>query len=132
MLKITIADADKLLSAMEDFQGDVELTINDVLHNYAGPLAQESILRLIPVSGKHWKGKAPAAKTGKSLRNNNGNLYVEVTTTKKYQYLYFPNDGSNTRRHVGNQQFFEKGGEAVKDDIIERCVVKLTNNFEGA
>lgn len=130
MFKISFSDADKLLNAMKDFQGDVEPTINDVLHNEAAPLAQEAIRRLIPVSGKSWKGKAPAAKTGNSLRNVNGNLSVTVTTQKKYQYLYFPDDGTSTTRHAGNQQFFGKGGEAVKDEIIERCIAKLTNNFE--
>lgn len=130
MLKINFSDAEKLQAAMKAFQGEVEPTINDVLHNEAAPLAQESIRRLIPVSGKTWKGKAPAAKTSQSMRNINGNLSVTVTTAKKYQYLYFPNDGTNTRRHIGNQQFFEKGGEAVQDEIIERCISKLTNNFE--
>ena len=130
MMKINFADSDKLISAMKAFQGEVEPIINDVLHNQAGELIQDSIRRLIPVSGKTWIGKAPAAKTGKSLQNVAGNLSITVTTSKKHQYLYFPNDGSNTRRHVGNQQFFEKGGEAVKDDIIERCILRLSNKFE--
>ena len=129
MMKINFSDSDKLLSAMKAFEGEVEPIINDVLHNQAGELIQESIRRLMPVSNKTWKGKAPAAKTGKSLQNVVGNLSITVTTSKKHQYLYFPNDGSNTRRHVGNQQFFEEGGEAVKDDIIERCVERLINNM---
>lgn len=128
--KIEVADVEKLQSAMESYQGNVEETINDVLHNQGGALIQESIQRLIPVSGKSWKGKAPAAKTSNSLQSINTNLAVTVTTTKKYQYLYFPDDGASTRRHVGNKRFFEKGGEAVKDEIIERCISRLTNNFE--
>lgn len=129
MLKINFSDTEKLQAVMKAYQGEVETAINDVLHNEAAPLAEEAIQRLIPVSGKHWKGKAPAAKTAKSLRNIPANLAVTVTTEKKYQYLYFPNDGTNTRRHVGNQQFFEKGGEAVQNEIIERCIGRLTNNF---
>lgn len=130
MLKINFSDAEKLQSAMKAYQGEIEPTINDVLHNQGGVLIQDSIQRIIPVSGKSWKGKAPAAKSSKSLRSINTNLAVTVTTMKKYQYLYFPDDGTSTRRHVGNQRFFERGGEAVKDDIIERCISKLTNNFE--
>ncbi len=129
-IQMSVAEFEKLQSAMKEYQGDVEATINNVLHNQGGALIQESIQRLIPVSGKSWKGKAPAAKTSKSLQSINTNLAVAVTTTKRYQYLYFPNDGTNTRRHVGNQRFFEEGGEAVKDEIIERCIGKLTNNFE--
>lgn len=128
--KISIADIEKLQIAMKEYQGDAETAINDVFHNQGGELIQESIRRLIPVSGKTWKGKASPAKSSNSLKSVNTNLAVTVTTTKKYQYLYFPNDGTNTRRHVGNQQFFEKGGDAVKDKIIERCISKLINNFE--
>lgn len=129
MLRINFAEADKLIEVMKEYQGDVENSINDVLHNQGGDLIQKSVQQLIPVSGKSWKGKASAAKSSNSLRNINENLGVTVTTQKKYQYLYFPDDGTNTRRHVGNQRFFEKGGEAVKDEIIERCISKLTNNF---
>lgn len=128
--KINVAEFEKLQDAMKEYQGDTESAINEVLHGEAGTLIENSIQQLIPVSNKNWKGKAPAAKTSKSLRSINENLAVSVTTTKKYQYLYFPNDGTNTRRHVGNQQFFTRGGEAVQDEIIERCITKLTKNFE--
>lgn len=129
-LTVEAKDFNRLEEALKDFQGNAEEVINDVLHNFAGPQMQESILRLMPVSNKRWKGKKPAAKTGKSLTQKNHNLGVTVTTTKNYQYLYFPDDGTNTKNHAGNQQFFWRGGEAVKDDIIERCVGKITNEIE--
>lgn len=128
-LNITASEFDKLHKAMKEFEGDVEKTINDVLHNEAGQLIQDSIRNLIPESHRDWKGKKAAAKEGNSLMSVNENLAITVKTTKAYQYLYFPNDGSNTRKHAGNQQFFEKGGEAVKSEIIERCITKLTNKF---
>lgn len=127
MFKLEFSDAEKLQQAMKDFQGDTEATINDVLHNYAGDRAQEDIYRLMPVSEKRF-GKH--AKHSKSLRNIPGNLSVTVTTAGAFGYLYFPDDGTNTRQHVGNQQFFERGGEAAKADIIDRCVLRLTNEFE--
>lgn len=126
MLKINFSEVEKLQAAIKSYQDEVEPAINDVLHNEGGGLIQDSIRKLIPVSGKRWKGKAPAAKSSKSLESVNANLAVTVKTTKKYQYLYFPNDGTNTRRHAGEQYFFEKGGEAVKDEIIDRCISKLT------
>lgn len=131
MFKVEFGETEKLIQAMESFQGDTESAINDVLHNEAGDLAQEAIRRLMPVSGKRWRGKAPAAKKSKSLRNINSNLAVTVTTSKRYQYLYFPDDGTNTRRHAGNQQFFFRGGQNVQDEIIDRCITKLINNFES-
>ena len=83
----------------------------------------------MPVSGKTWKGRKPPAKTGKSLTDEKWNLSVTVKTTKQYQYLYFPDDGSNTKHHAGNQQFFQRGGDSQADEITERCINRLTNAF---
>lgn len=127
VLSIDATEIDKLQKAMKEFQGNTEDTINDVLHNFAGDRAQVDIYRLMPVSAKK-KGKH--AKHSNSLSNINGNLSVTVTARGKWGYLYFPDDGENTRRHIGNQRFFERGGEAAQDEIIERCITKLTNNFE--
>lgn len=129
MYNINITEADRLLKAIKEFSGSVEDTINDVLHNEIGDLAQTEIKRLMPVSNKHWKGKKPAAKTSNSLRNLNENLSVTVRTQKAYQYLYFADDGTNTRRHIGNQRFFARGGENIQGEIIDRCTNKLLNNF---
>lgn len=130
MIELNYLSLVAVQEALANYVGDAEEAINEVLHNFAGDRAQEEIKRLIPVSGKTWKGKAPPARTSNSLQNIHGNLSETVTTTKKYQYLYFPDDGTNTRRHVGNQRFFERGGDAVTDEIIERCLGRLTNNFE--
>lgn len=131
-LELEIKDFERLQTAMKEFQGDTEETINDVLHNEASPLIQESIKNLIPVSGRKWKGKTPPAKTSKSLTDEKGNLAITVKTTKKYQYLYFPDDGTNTERHAGNKQFFKRGAEATQSEIVDRCVGRLVNNFENA
>ena len=131
MFDINFSEVERLQQALQNYQGDTESVINDVLHNEAGDLAQEEIKRLIPVSGKSWKGKKTAASKANSLRNVKENLSVTITTQKAYQYLYFPDDGSNTRRHAGNQQFFLRGAEAVQDEIIERCINKLITNFES-
>lgn len=130
MYNINVADADRLLKAMQEYTGSVEDAINDVFHNEVGDLAQTEIKRLMPTSGKTWRGKKAAAKTSNSLRNLNENLSVTVRTQKAYQYLYFPDDGTNTRRHIGNQRFFARGGENVQGEIIERCIDKLVNIFE--
>lgn len=128
--KIDYEAFDRLQEAIKDFQGNSEEVINEVLHGEGSELIQESIKLLIPVSGKEWKGKAAPAKSGNSLRATNGNLEVTIRTQKRYQYLYFPDDGTNTRRHVGDQQFFLKGAENVSEDIVERCITRLINNFE--
>lgn len=130
--EIKTADFARLENAMQAYQGDVESTVNEVLHNQAGELIQDEIKRLMPVSGRTWKGKKAPAKTAKSLQIVGGNLSVTVTTKKAYSYLYFPDDGTNTQKHVGNQRFFPKGAENKTEEIIDRCIGRLVNNFENA
>lgn len=129
ILAIDYSEFDRLQKAMQDFQGNTEDTINDVLHNYAGDRAQTDIYRLMPKSDPR-KKKGKHAKDSKSLSNVNGNLSVTVTARGKWHYLYFPDDGSNTYNHAGNQRFFKRGGEAAQDDIVERCITSLTTEFE--
>lgn len=127
-------EIERLHKAIRNFPGDAEKSINEVFHNDAPPIVSESIKRLIPTSGRNWRGKAPAAKSAKSSvterKDERGNLSFAVGTTGKYHYLYFPDDGTNTRRHIGNQQFFKRGGEAKQAEIVDRCITKLVNNFE--
>lgn len=121
---------ERLVKAMSNYEGNAHEAINDVLHNFGSAKIQEEIRRLMPVSGKDWRGKNPAAKIGNSLKDNKGNLWITVRTTKNYHYLYFPDDGENTLDHEGNQQFFLRGGKASENEIINRCVIRLTNEFE--
>lgn len=131
--EIDIYEMERLFNTARNFPNIAEKAINDVFHNDAPPLVSEEIRRLIPVSGKTWKGKAPAAKTAKSSvserKDERKNLTFVVGTTYKYHYLYFPDDGTNTRRHVGNQQFFKKGGEAKQSEIVDRCIRRLVQGF---
>lgn len=131
MFKIDVRAFDSLHQALKEYTGNAENAINEILHSEeVGQLAQDSIRRLMPRSQVNpWKGKKPHAKDSKSMVNRKSNLSLTIATSKNYQYLYFPNDGTTTRRHVGNQQFFERGGEAVTDDIIKRCISNLTNNL---
>lgn len=124
-------DFERLQNAIKNFPGDAEKVINEVLHDEGSQLIQDSIRNLMPVSGREWKGKKTAAKSAKSLTDTKGNLFVVVRTTNNYNYLYFPDDGTNTRKHAGNQQFFLKGAEAKQEDIIDLCINKLTSAFEN-
>ena len=127
--KLYAGDVDRLQEAIKDYPQDAEKTINEVLHNEGSILIQEEIKRLMPLSGRTWRGKKSPAKSSNSLISEKGNLFVEIKPKKSYQYLYFPDDGSSTRSHVGNQHFFLRGGERKQDEIIERCIGRLTNVF---
>lgn len=131
-LKIDVSGFDNLQKAMREYQGNTESTVNEVLHNEAGQLIHDAVKQLILPSGREWKGKKPPAKTSNSLAILEGNLSVTVATKKNWSYLYFPDDGSNTRRHAGNQQFFHRGGESQTEEIVNRCIKKLVNSFDNA
>lgn len=131
-LKVDTSGFEELQQAMKEFEGDVEKEINEVLHEEASPLIQDAVRMLMPRSNvKRWKGKLPHAKDSKSLTDEKDNLSITVKTTKKYQYLYFPDDGTSTKNHAGNQQFFRRGGESQSDEIINLCVGRLVNDFEN-
>lgn len=131
VFRVDATEFERLQNAIKNFPGDAETVINEVLHGEGSQLLQDSIRNLMPVSGREWKGKKPAAKSAKSLTDLKGNLFVEVITTKNYQYLYFPDDGTNTKKHAGNQQFFLKGAEARQEAIIDLCINKLITAFEN-
>lgn len=126
VFRLEAAEFERLEQVMKNFPDEAEKAINEVLHNEGSQLIKESIRNLIPVSGRNWKGKKAPAKTGNSLTDVKENLSITVQTTKNYQYLYFPDDGTNTRRHAGNQQFFLKGAEEQQSTIIDLCINRLT------
>lgn len=131
--KLEASDFDRLQKAIEQYPGNAEEAINEVLHGEAGDLLQDAIRQFMPVSGRDWKGKAKAAKYAKSLQSVPNNLAITVSTMKKYQYLYFPDDGSNTQNTAHKkwgQHFFARGEEAVHDEIVNRCLARLTQDFE--
>ena len=128
-------DFDNLDRVIINFQKTgyrAEKAINDVLHSYAGTAIEENIRPFMPESGrKPWEGKKKAAKQAKPFKKIKGNLSVTVTTKTPYCYLYFPNDGSNTKRHRGNQQFMYKGVEQAAPDIIEQCTARIIEEIGG-
>ena len=71
--------------------------IDEVLHGRGAEEIQKRIDQLLPTSGRRWKGKPPQAKGAKWQHYTNESLAVTVGTTARYHYLYFPDDGSNTR-----------------------------------
>lgn len=119
-------DAARLQEKFRQFPGDVEKAVNDVLHQIGGPLIIQNIKSYMPTSGrKPWRGKASSAKSSKSLSHINSNLAVEVNATKKYKYLYFPNDGSNTIHHHGGEWFMERGVEKSEEKIVDAICDRL-------
>ena len=67
VFRVDATEFERLQNAIKNFPGDAETVINEVLHGEGSQLIQDSIRNLMPVSGREWKGKKPAAKSAKSL-----------------------------------------------------------------
>ena len=107
-----------------------EKIVTNTLHNEGANEMIEGIRVLLPQSRRKWKTKKPAAKMSKvSIKKRKPpeteNLKVTVGTTYNYHYLYFPDDGTNTKVHAGRQNFMEKGAESKQGKIIDICTKKL-------
>ena len=129
-------DADSfedVLTLCEEFCDNSYQLINDLIHDEAGELIRAQITPLIPQSGRTWKGKTGAAATSNPYASDDTGTMLAVTvhTRTAYNYLYFPDDGSNSKRHCGNQQFFARGAEAATPEIIELCLGRLAEAFGG-
>lgn len=124
------SEIDSLSSAMEQYGTGALREINDVLHGEGGEKIKQAIQLLIPASGRAWKGKKAPASVADALQQvNNEQLAVTIKSRTAYNYLYFPDDGSNTLHHAGGQHFFQSGAEDSADQIVEMCVSKLLENF---
>lgn len=129
-LSLEIEAFDKLTEAMKAYGDNAIDVINQTLWNEGGQMITDAIMQLLPQSGRSWVGKKPAAKSSAPFTQVNENLSVTVKTKSAYNYLYFPDDGSTTRKHAGNQQFMLGGATNQQDAIIELCIGKLTQIIE--
>lgn len=131
MSKFSIAymDIDKLEQTIAAYAGDAEKVINTVIHEQSFMPLTESIIGLIHPSGRSWKGKKASAKSVQPFSQKNENLSIEIKSKKAYRYLYFPDDGSNTIHHYGNQQFMLRGVEKKSDQIIDMCLASLEKEW---
>ena len=133
VLRLDAKEFDALVAKVKDFGDGAEGVINEVFEEFGTKEVEEKIQQLLPSSGRTWKGKARAAKSTQPFRDEMGNLSFTVRSKPRYQYLYFPDDGTNTRRHIGKdgkpRRFMQRGAEQAKQPIIERCIASLVKDF---
>ncbi len=125
---------EKALDSIEKFseKAQAERIINEYLHGQGGEVIRDNIRKILPVSGRTWNGKRAAASKTNPFLIKKENLAVVVHTKGAYHYLYFPDDGSNTVHHFGNQQFMFKGAMDSSDKIVNEVVDKLVKRLEEA
>lgn len=117
----------ELEATIKEYQDGAEEKINKYLHGKGYEMFEKSIRSAMPESNRTWHGKKVAAKAARSLQDGNKSESLAVTIRAKteYGYLYFPNDGTNTIHHQGNQQFFRKGVEEKENDAINSLIDAL-------
>ena len=130
---LNASELDKLQEAMNKsllYPGPI---VDSVLRNEGADLIKKNIAMILPSSGRKWEGKGRSAKAAMpaSFKQEDGQLSVTIVARGKYHYLYFPDDGSNTIHHAGNQQFMRRGAQASSAKIIEMCVGRLLEGFNG-
>lgn len=120
---------EQLQTAMANYAGYAGKAIDEVLHNKGGELIRDEIMQLLPASGRTWKGKKPAARSAKPFTQENGKMSVTIKTKSAYNYLYFPDDGTNTKNHIGfhgkPREFMQKGAKNQTARIMDLCVNRL-------
>lgn len=132
VFQISDKETSQLIDAMMQYGQESGKVVDDVLWNEGGKLISDEIMRLLPESGrKAWRGKKRAAKQAQPFTQENSSLSVTVKSKSAYNYLYFPDDGTNTKRHRGEQYFMQRGAENQTEEIIDRCVNRLINKWES-
>lgn len=119
----------------ERFGAGYGRVVDEQLRGEGARKIKRSIPELIRPSGRTWRGKAPSMAgnpgAGEKLAQDNEPMSVTIAARGRYGYLYFPDDGANTRRHAGNQRFMLRGAERAAPEIAEDLESALVEAFEN-
>lgn len=132
MFSIDFSELDQVSDLIKQYPGKAQGIVTNILHNEGAEEIKREIALLLPSSGRHWKRKAAPASVampGKFSQANNPTSVI-ISTKGRYRYLYFPDDGSNTKRHAGNQHFMMHGAENASSRIIDLCIGKLMEEVD--
>lgn len=130
MFEIDASAIDALHDQMKRYGSNASKVIESALRTDGYDTVNKSIISLLPESGRMWPSRrtAPASSTD-PFEEIDELLGFTIKSTKEYNYLYFPDDGSNTVHHRGGQQFMKRGADAVMNDLVEMIETKLIESF---
>ena len=133
MARVDFSDVVSIEDRFARYGAGYGRVVDKYLHGEGARKIKRSIPEFIRPSGRTWRGKAPsiARSSGERLSQDNEPLEVAIAARGRYGYLYFPDDGSNTKRHIGNQQFMLRGAEAAAPEITEGIESELVDAFEN-
>lgn len=119
-------DFEELADAMASYGSGGADAVTSVLHDDAAPIIMRYIDEGIPVSRR---SKEHAKGASWERYDKDERLAVTVATKYAYHYLYFPDDGTNTVNHAGEQYFFEDGADRAAPEVIDMCLDRLAEKF---
>ena len=131
-LSIKFDGVEQLGERIKKYGAGAGQIVQEVYEDFAAKEIKSNILPLVHASGRVFKGHRQGAKGAgpeKVFRHSVNGLNLIVRTNQKFGYLYFPDDGSNTKRHAGQQHFMDRGLQQTVPDIIERCMARLAEEF---
>lgn len=128
--KLDYSSVDELQKYMDKYGSRAAKIIGSVFFDEGGKEIIDNITRILPASGRKWRKKKSPAKNAQPFTQIFDTLSITTVSRGHYHYLYFPDDGSNTLHHAGNQQFMRRGAENSSEKIINLCLGKLTENFK--
>ncbi len=134
--QIDISGVDELIEKMDQLGDKSGTVIQEYLKEEGFDRIAGHIPGLIHPSGRNksnWKKhvtSAASAAYASVFQGSVSGLELTVKSKTNYQYLYFPDDGSNTYHHAGNQQFMLRGAEEEKDTIVDEIIERLVAAFE--
>ncbi|MCD8208669.1 MAG: hypothetical protein LUD72_12080 [Bacteroidales bacterium] len=125
----------EMANKVQQYGAKGERAINEYFQSEGFERVAPHIQGLIHASGRTFKGhsaSATSASYNSVFGKETGNLSLTIKSHGKYRYLYFPDDGSNTKHHAGNQQFMRRGAEEALPSITEDITKRLVQAFEEA
>ena len=131
-VSVTFDGVEQLGNRLRRFGEGAGQVIQGVYEDFAAKEIKSNILPLVHSSGRVFKGHRQGAKSAgpeKVFGHRVNGLSLVVRTNAKFGYLYFPDDGTNTKRHAGRQNFMGRGLERSTNDIVERCIAALADEF---
>lgn len=129
-LAIEGEDFERLLTEIQRYGEGAADTVTEVVHE-SGDLIYDEIDPLINPSGRTFRGHSSGAKgTSWQRYDKSEALAITVSTVSSRHYLYFPDDGSSTKRHYGDQQFMLKGAASAAPAILDKGIDALVRKFE--
>lgn len=129
-------ELERLMEAIAEYGSHADEIISEYLREKGGEDVVRGIIPNMPTSGVRWRGKPVASRTAAAMNRKKvfddavSGLVLTVKSKKPYNYLYFPDDGSNTLNHAGEQHFMMAGAEAATKEIIDGCIERLVEKMK--